>query len=72
MLNMAIDTSQPVTATRTRKVDPEIIAAWEEIAEAYKRLPEGTPPPTGPEAIDAMVELITTVYGDALRKLSET
>lgn len=71
MLDMAIDTSQPVTATRTSKVDPEIIAAWEEIAEAYKRMPDDFVPPETPEAIDAMVELVTTVYGDALRKLAE-
>ncbi len=57
--------------TQTTKVDPVIVVDWLEIAEAFKNRPADATPPETPEAIEAMVGLITTVYGDALRELAE-
>ncbi len=57
--------------TKPTRLDPEIVAAWQEISEAYENLPEDVPPPETPEAIEAMVKLLTTVYGDALRELAK-
>lgn len=57
--------------TQVTAVDPMIVADWLEIAEAFKNRPTDATPPETPEAIEAMVELIATVYGDALRELSE-
>ena len=57
--------------TKSTTVDSAIVAEWLEIGKAYKNRPEGAVPPETPEAIEAMVELVTTVYGDALRELAE-
>lgn len=57
--------------TQATEVDPIIVADWLEIAEAFKRRPKDATPPETPEAIEAMVELVATVYGDALRELAE-
>ncbi len=57
--------------THATKVDSAIVADWVQIAEAYKRRPQDVAPPETPEAIHAMVELIATVYGDALKELAE-
>ena len=57
--------------TQSTTVDPVIVADWLEIAEAFKNRPTDATPPETPEAIEAMVRLITTVYGDALRELAE-
>ena len=55
---------------QTERVSPEIVSAWDEIAREYRERPLDAAPPETPEAIEEMVKLISTVYGDALRKLA--
>ena len=56
---------------QTTQVSPEIIVAWEKIARAYRNRQSDAAPPETPEAIEEMVKLISTVYGDALRELAD-
>ncbi len=61
----------PIMTTQSTKTNPSIIADWLEIAEAYEHRPTEATVPDSPEAVEAMVELISSVYGDALRELAK-
>lgn len=55
--------------TQVTEIDPKIVADWLDIAEAFKNRPEEDA--TSPAPPEAMVQLVTTVFGDALRELAE-
>ena len=56
---------------QTERVSTEIVSAWQEIAQAYRERPLDAVPPETPEVIEEMVKLISTVYGDALKRLAD-